>query len=99
MPTHDDQRRRAGFVGARASAGHGRRQDHVVRRTVPERSSRLSAARKKKTSPAWCRAGAKLVEVFSADLRSLATFRVVLALVVLTDLAIRATDLAAHYSG
>jgi hypothetical protein len=42
--------------------------------------------------------GAKLLEVFGADLRSLATFRIVLALLVLADLASRVTDLIAHYS-
>jgi hypothetical protein len=41
---------------------------------------------------------AKVEEIFGADLRSLATFRVVLALLVLADLAIRATDLSAHYT-
>ena len=41
---------------------------------------------------------AKVVEVFGADLRSLATFRIVLALLVLSDLASRATDLTAHYT-
>jgi hypothetical protein len=40
----------------------------------------------------------KVVEVFGADLRSLATFRIVLALLVLSDLTIRATDLTAHYT-
>jgi hypothetical protein len=41
---------------------------------------------------------AKVLEIFGADLRSLATFRIVLALLVLSDLAIRATDLSAHYT-
>ena len=41
---------------------------------------------------------AKIVELFGADLRSLAVFRVVLALLVLADLANRATDLYPHYS-
>src|ERR671921_1183168 len=41
---------------------------------------------------------AKVVEIFGADLRSLATFRIVLALLVLSDLANRATDLVAHYT-
>src|SRR5215217_5243521 len=41
---------------------------------------------------------AKVVEIFGADLRSLATFRTVLALLVLSDLANRATDLSAHYT-
>lgn len=50
------------------------------------------------SSSAWQRTRAKLVEVFSADLRSLATLRIVLALLVLVDLARRATDLVAHYS-
>ncbi|MGI8909433.1 MAG: HTTM domain-containing protein [Rubrobacteraceae bacterium] len=49
-------------------------------------------------SPALHRVRGKVAEVFSADLRSLAVFRVVLALLVLSDLANRATDLAAHYS-
>lgn len=40
----------------------------------------------------------KLEEVFGLDLRSLALFRVGLALVILADLAIRAGDLTAHYS-
>jgi hypothetical protein len=38
------------------------------------------------------------VEVLGADLRSLAAFRIVLALLVLADLANRATDLFAHYA-
>src|SRR5918995_563529 len=41
---------------------------------------------------------AKVVEIFGADLRSLATFRIVLALLVLADLANRATDISAHYT-
>jgi len=41
---------------------------------------------------------AKVVEVFGADLRSLAVFRVVLALLVLADLTNRASDLSAHYT-
>ena len=44
----------------------------------------------------WGRA--KVGELFGADLRSLAVFRVVLAALVLTDLASRATDLYAHYT-
>ena len=38
------------------------------------------------------------MDVFGADLRSLAVFRIVLALLVLADLANRATDMTAHYS-
>ena len=41
---------------------------------------------------------AKVTEVFVADLRSLAAFRIVLAVLVLADLANRATDLSAHYA-
>jgi hypothetical protein len=41
---------------------------------------------------------AKVLDVFGADLRSLATFRIVLALLALSDLANRATDLFAHYT-
>jgi hypothetical protein len=44
----------------------------------------------------WGRA--KIVEVFGADLRSLAAFRMVLAALVLADLASRAPDLYAHYT-
>ena len=44
------------------------------------------------------RAYAKVVDIFGADLRSLAAFRIVLALLVLSDLAIRAADLTAHYT-
>jgi hypothetical protein len=41
---------------------------------------------------------AKVLDIFGADLRSLATFRIVVALLALSDLANRATDLTAHYS-
>jgi hypothetical protein len=44
------------------------------------------------------RAREKLDEIFGADLRSLAAFRIVLALVVLLDLASRARDLTADYT-
>lgn len=40
----------------------------------------------------------KVEEIFGADLRSLAALRIVLALVVLYDVATRATNLAVHYS-
>jgi hypothetical protein len=63
---------------------------------MTQRFLRLNVDRKR--SPAWRRVGAKFVEVFGADLRSLATFRIVLALLVLADLANRATDLAAYYT-
>lgn len=41
---------------------------------------------------------AKAVEVFGADLRALAALRIALAILVLIDLANRATDLRAHYT-
>ncbi len=44
----------------------------------------------------WVRA--KATEVFGADLRSLATFRIVLAVLVLVDLASRSTNFYAHYT-
>lgn len=44
------------------------------------------------------RAAAKLAEIFGIDLRTLALFRVCLALIILLDLALRARDLTAHYS-
>ena len=56
---------------------------------------------KRKDSPVakvkrWMQAD--VVELFGADLRSLAVFRIVLALLVLAWLATRATDLSAHYT-
>ena len=44
------------------------------------------------------RAAAKFAEIFGIDLRTLALFRVCLALIILLDLALRARDLTAHYS-
>lgn len=46
----------------------------------------------------WHRVRVKFVEVFGADLRSLAALRIALASLVLVDLGRRATDLVAHYS-
>ena len=40
----------------------------------------------------------KVAEIFGSDLRSLATFRIVIAILALFDLLIRATDLTAHYT-
>src|ERR671912_1451365 len=51
-----------------------------------------------KHTTAGRRVRAKIVEIFGADLRSLAVFRIVLALLVLADLANRATDLYQHYA-
>lgn len=48
--------------------------------------------------PASCWAREKVVTIFGADLRSLAVFRVVLAVLVLADLTSRATDLSVHYA-
>src|SRR5918993_525146 len=56
----------------------------------------VSGTPKDRSGERW--AYAKVVEIFGADLRSLATFRIVLALLVLADLANRATDLSAHYT-
>lgn len=42
--------------------------------------------------------GSRLLRAFELDLRSLALLRIGLAAVVLIDLAIRATDLTAHYT-
>ena len=62
------------------------------------RASRMTTVHKK-GSPVlrWMRAKV-LVEIFGADLRSLAALRIVLAVLVLADLANRATDLTAHYT-
>jgi hypothetical protein len=56
----------------------------------------VSGTPKNRSLQGW--ANAKVVDIFGADLRSLAVFRVVLALLVLADLATRATDLTAHYT-
>jgi len=56
----------------------------------------MSAKRKDSPVLRWGRA--KVVELFGADLRSLAALRIALALLVLADLAGRAVDLSAHYS-
>src|SRR5918912_4333536 len=56
----------------------------------------MTARRKDSRVLSWGRA--KVVEVFGADLRSLAVFRIVLGLLVLSDLANRVTDLSAHYT-
>ena len=44
------------------------------------------------------RAESKITQIFGIDLRTLALFRVCLALIILVDLALRARDLTAHYS-
>jgi hypothetical protein len=56
----------------------------------------MSSKRNQSSVLGWGRA--KAVEVFSADLRSLTVFRIVLALLILAVLANRATDLSAHYT-
>src|SRR5215212_10835548 len=52
----------------------------------------------RKNSPVLDWLHAKALEIFGADLRSLALFRVILALLVLADLVNRATDLRQHYT-
>lgn len=44
------------------------------------------------------RAASKIAQIFGIDLRTLALFRICLALIILLDLALRARDLTAHYS-
>ena len=56
----------------------------------------MSIAPKNRSWQHWVYA--KVADVFGADLRSLATLRIVLALVALSDLLNRATDLTAHYT-
>ena len=51
-----------------------------------------------KIGPGAARARATVEQIFQADVRSLAALRIVLAITVLIDLAIRATNLAVHYS-
>ena len=52
----------------------------------------------KRSTPKWDWGYKKVIEIFGADLRSLAMLRIVLALTVIVDLASRATNLAVHYS-
>jgi hypothetical protein len=56
----------------------------------------VSATPKHRSPQRW--AYAKIVDIFGADLRSLATYRIVLALLALSDLTNRATDLFSHYT-
>jgi hypothetical protein len=56
----------------------------------------MNAARKSSPVLRWGRT--KIIEIFGADLRSLAAFRIALAGLVLLDLASRAPDLYAHYT-
>ena len=56
----------------------------------------MSAKSKDSSVARWGRG--KVAEVFGADLRSLATLRVVLALLVISDIVNRAGDLSAHYA-
>jgi hypothetical protein len=46
----------------------------------------------------WSRAARGFVGIFGIDLRTLALYRVCLALIIITDLVARARDLTAHYS-
>src|SRR5690348_8190020 len=62
----------------------------------PTRSPSLEAAAA--SSDFASRAAAKTAEIFGIDLRTLALFRICLALIILLDLAMRARDLTAHYS-
>jgi Vitamin K-dependent gamma-carboxylase len=57
---------------------------------------RLTSVRK--SSPVLRWGHAKVVELFGTDLRSLAALRIVLAVLVLADLAGRVTDISAHYT-
>ena len=51
-----------------------------------------------RTRPARAWERPRLVRVFGADLRSLAAFRIAIALLVLADLTTRSCDLRAHYA-
>jgi hypothetical protein len=56
----------------------------------------VSATPKNRSAQQWVYA--KVMDLFGADLRSLATLRIVIAVLVLFDLFNRATDLTAHYT-
>jgi hypothetical protein len=56
----------------------------------------VSATPKNRTARQW--AYGKVLDLFGADLRSLAMFRIVIAVLLLVDLFNRATDLTAHYT-
>jgi len=63
---------------------------------IDHESRHVSSARE--GSPLLRRVRGKFAEVFGADLRSLAAFRVLLGLLVLADLALRSADFHAHYT-
>jgi len=56
----------------------------------------VNATPKNRTAQQW--PYGKVLDIFGADLRSLATFRIVIAVLMLFDLFNRATDLTAHYT-
>src|SRR5215217_4950185 len=58
----------------------------------------MRMANRRKTTLGWDWGRLKLLEIFGADLRSLAALRIVLALTVLFDLTTRASNLAVLYS-
>ncbi|HKH82772.1 MAG TPA: hypothetical protein VKA25_03710, partial [Gemmatimonadales bacterium] len=66
----------------------------------PEARWGLCALRRSGTASSlpFGKAWARIVDVLGTDLRSLALFRILLATIVLIDLAGRAADLRVHYS-
>lgn len=65
---------------------------------MPEAASDRVARRSHPKLPSPLLLRAKILDVFGADLRSLALFRIVLAAIVLMDLAARLGDLTVHYT-
>jgi hypothetical protein len=56
----------------------------------------VTATPKNRTAQQWTYG--KVLDIFGADLRSLAIFRIVIAVLMFVDLSNRATDLTAHYT-
>ena len=70
-----------------------------VEQRQTDKEDTLTAKRKDSLATEVKRRGqVKIAEIFGADLRSLAVFRIVLALLVLAVLVTRATDLSAFYT-
>src|SRR5215212_3396157 len=71
----------------------------LVEQRQTDKEDTLTAKRKDSLATEVKRRGqVKLAEIFGADLRSLAVFRIVLALLVLAVLVTRATDVSAFYT-
>ncbi len=90
MPIHGDHERFVGSFRVFVLAGNTSLRAATGAPRVIGAAGKGSSVRQ--------RMGERFREVFGADLRSIAALRVALAVLVLVDLAVRATDLTAHYT-